>query len=188
VTVVPAASSALQLDPPAEVHEMPPPATTPLPVTETVSANVVAAFVNAAFTVVSESSWTVQLVSVPEHGPPQPLKVYPLSGSSTSVIVEPVKTSHVQLASPVSQLIEPPLTFPPSLLESLVLLTVSVWLPGFEADVKFAVTSFALPFSVTTQISFSVPFVSSHPDQLEKVHSPWSVAVISTSVPVTNVP
>ena len=69
VMVVFAGSSELQLEPPEDVHEIPPPATTPLPVTETVSAKVVAAFVNPAFTAVSVLSWTVQLVSVPGARP-----------------------------------------------------------------------------------------------------------------------
>ena len=72
VTVLFAASSELQLEPPDEVQEIPPPATTPLPVTETVSANVDADFLNAAFTVVSELTWTTQTLSSPEQGPPQP--------------------------------------------------------------------------------------------------------------------
>ncbi len=74
VTVLLAASSELQLEPPEDVQEIPPPATTPLPVTETVSANVDADFLKAAFTVVSVLTWTTQTVSFPEHGPPHPSK------------------------------------------------------------------------------------------------------------------
>ncbi len=45
--------------------------------------------------------------------------------------MEPLSTSESQLESPVSQLMPPPLTLPPSLLESLVLLTDRVEVPGF---------------------------------------------------------
>jgi hypothetical protein len=74
VTVLFAASSELQLEPPEDVQEIPPPATTPLPVTDTVSANVDADCLKSAFTVVSELTWTTQTLSFPEHGPPHPLK------------------------------------------------------------------------------------------------------------------
>ena len=45
--------------------------------------------------------------------------------------MEPLSTSESQLESPVSQLMPSPLTLPPSLPESLVLLTDRVDVPGF---------------------------------------------------------
>jgi hypothetical protein len=75
VTVVPADTSALQLDPPAEVQEMFGPATVPFPVTDTVSANVLAEVVNVALTDWSALIVRVQLLPVPLQAPPQPLKV-----------------------------------------------------------------------------------------------------------------
>jgi hypothetical protein len=74
VTVLFADSSELQLEPPEDVQEIPPPATTPLPVTETVSAKVDADFMKAAFTVESALTWTTQTLSFPEQGPPHPSK------------------------------------------------------------------------------------------------------------------
>jgi hypothetical protein len=71
VTVVPAAWSALQLEPPADVQAMLGPATVPLPVTETVSANVVADFVKVALTAWSSLIVTVQLGPLPPQAPPQ---------------------------------------------------------------------------------------------------------------------
>jgi hypothetical protein len=75
LTVVPADTSALQLDPPAEVQEMLDPATVPFPVTETVSANVVADVVNVAVTSRSALIVTVHVTSPPPQAPPQPENV-----------------------------------------------------------------------------------------------------------------
>jgi hypothetical protein len=76
VTVDPVVSFAVQPDPPAEVHAIPPPVTVPLPVTDTVSVWVAAVFANVACTVWSlVPIATVQLTEVPEHAPLQPLKV-----------------------------------------------------------------------------------------------------------------
>ena len=51
------------------------PATVPLPVTETVSANVVADFVKVALTAWSSLIVTVQLGPLPPQAPPQPPNV-----------------------------------------------------------------------------------------------------------------
>ncbi len=75
VTDAPAVSLALQPVPPAEVQAMPPPVTVPLPVTVTVSVKVVADCVNVAVRLWSASIVTVQLLVVPLHAPPQPLKL-----------------------------------------------------------------------------------------------------------------
>src|SRR5579862_6566537 len=72
VTCVFAASSAEHVDPPAEVQLMPPPLTTPLPVTVTLRLFVAADLTNVAVTNASSLIVTVQLVSVPLHAPPQP--------------------------------------------------------------------------------------------------------------------
>jgi hypothetical protein len=75
VTVVPADTSALQLDPPAEVHEMLGPATVPFPVTETARANVVADVVNVAVTSRSSLIVRVHVKPLPPQAPPQPENV-----------------------------------------------------------------------------------------------------------------
>jgi hypothetical protein len=138
VTVVPADTSALQLDPPAEVHEMLDPATVPFPVTETVRANVVADVVKVAVTSRSSLIVTVQVRPLPLQAPPQPENVEPLSGSSSSVIVESVVT--IQLQS-VSEASEPQSMSPPETLPPVGCVTDSVFVPT-ETEVNVAVTSF----------------------------------------------
>ena len=132
-------SLAVQPAPPAEVQAIPPPVTVPSPVTETVSAKVVADGVNDAFTLLSASMDTVQLVAVPAQAPPQPVNAYPDSGVARTVTVEPVVGSHVQLLSDGSQSMLPPFTLPPLSAESPVTSTESVLVPGGGVVEKVAV-------------------------------------------------
>jgi hypothetical protein len=75
VTVDPAASFALQSEPPAEVHVIPPPETVPFPVTVTLSGKVWVAATKVAMTLLSAVRSTVQVFPEPEQAPLQPTKV-----------------------------------------------------------------------------------------------------------------
>lgn len=169
-----AGSFAVQLVPPADVQVIPPPATVPLPVTVTVSGKVVADGVNDAFTLWSELIETVQLLAKPEQAPPHPPNAKPESGISSSVTVEPVVTSQVQLVSDGLQSMFPPWTLPPLLAESPVTSTESVFVPGAGVVVKVAMASSSLPLNVSVHVEVPKqsplqPVVKSQPE--------WGVAV-----------
>jgi hypothetical protein len=70
-----AASFAEQVVPPADVQEMPPPVTVPLPLTETVNVVVVADCAKLALTLRSAFIVTEHEVAVPLQAPPQPPNV-----------------------------------------------------------------------------------------------------------------
>jgi hypothetical protein len=178
VTEAPESMVAVQPEPPADVQLIPLPVTVPFPLTVTASVCDDAPFTKAAFTVWSDSIWTVQLVAVPEHGPPHPAKSKPEFGDWRTVTVEPVVTSQVQPVSPGEQLIEPspPLTVPPSLFASPVTLTVRVLVPE-PACVKTA-TSSSLSVEARVNVQgLTVPLQSSEPSQPSNVQPGEGVAV-----------
>jgi hypothetical protein len=116
---------------------MSPPLTVPPPDMETVRRFVSMELAHEAVMERSPSIATVHATFVPVQEPPQPLKMPPASGASSTVNVEPVSTVHVQSvpggAEPQSML--PPLTLPaPAYVTDSVLVVVG----GPE---KFAVTS-----------------------------------------------
>ena len=115
---------------------MSPPLTAPPPEMETVSRRVSTDFAHDALMERSPSIVTEQATLLPLQAPPQPLKMLPPAGTSSTVNVEPVRTVHVQSvpagAEPQSML--PPLTLPsPALVTDSVLVVVG-------GPAKFALT------------------------------------------------
>jgi hypothetical protein len=146
VTVEPVVSFALQTVLPFP-QLIPPPDTSPLPVTETLSTCV---FVpppppppppgpleNVALTVFAAFIVTMQVFAVPLQAPPQPVKVEPVSGASVSVTVEPEASLAEQSEPPAEvQVRPPPETLP---LPETLTLSGNVWLAATK--VAFTVLS-----------------------------------------------
>ena len=89
------------------------PVTLPAPATETVSGSPLVPPVKVAVTLSDWVNVTVQLVTVPEQAPPQPVKVAPVDGVARSTAVDPDGwLALVQVVAPPPQLIPPPVIVP----------------------------------------------------------------------------
>jgi hypothetical protein len=144
--------------------------TFPLPVTLTVSVADEAP-VKVAETDFDEFIVTVHCVDVPEHAPPQPVKLAPDPGVSVSVVLVPLEYVSEQSVFPFPQLMPLPVTVPFPVTE-----TVRV---GDELVVNSAMTAFAL-----SMVNVQVVAVPEHsPPQPTKVAPLLGVAVSVTDVP-----
>src|SRR5439155_16605873 len=106
-----AVTSALQEVAPLP-HLIPPPATMPLPLTETVSVKVEVPPAKDALTFFAPVIETTQVVAVPLHAPPQPVKVAPAAGVAVNVIFALAGSSALHVVAPLPQLMPPPVTVP----------------------------------------------------------------------------
>jgi hypothetical protein len=99
---------------------IPPPVTTPRPVTETESGNVPGAPpVKVAVTLLALVMETTQVGEVPLQAPPQPVKVAPAAGVADKVTFEFEASSALHVGAPLPQLIPAPVTVPLPLTETV---------------------------------------------------------------------